>query len=621
MTPGAPPFQAIAESTYDWEMWIDATGAVRWVNATVARFTGHSPEACASLPDFPFCVVHEDDREVVRTLFAGAREGTSGNDVELRVLHLGGGFVWAAISWQPLKTADRSGGFRTSIRDIHERKLAEERLRVAERRAAQLAQERTEFLASLSHELRSPLHCIAGFAELLGRGPLDESKRPWVGIVHEQSHAVLRLVEDLLQFVAGEREELTLREDAFDLARVVRSEVDAARARLRPEVALRFIDEVQSTDLIRGDSDRVRRVVANVVGNAMRFTERGSIDVVIEPGEAGRRRIVVRDTGIGMSEDLVARVRAPYVQGSPTASASRGGVGLGLAIVDQLLEGMGGELEIRSVPGTGTCVVATIPVAPAPAAQEAEGTPLFATALAGPPLVALVVDDSAPARELLVAMLADFGVGAMVATSGEDAVRVARACVPDLVIIDYHMPGFDGLATARALRDENVVSPRAKVVLLTANVFVGRGPEWPAGVDEIERKPMRLARLGRLLSEARTRRDAVDPIDHEVLDELVSIVDAEGRTLLSRRGSAMLQAIREAVVTLESTDDSNDLRRCAHELVGLAASLGARELAETVRNIERGASAGEDTCALRTRLRAVLVRTEHAIEASTGLRL
>lgn len=618
MSNSEPPYREIADSTYDWEMWVDGTGKLRWVNPAVERFTGYSVAECSTMSEFPLCVVHPDDRPKMQELFDGALRGTSGNDLEFRVRHRDGSVRWAAISWQPLRVRGFGPpGYRTSVRDIDQRKEFEERLRLAEREAARSAEERTEFLASLSHELRSPLHCIAGFSEMLGRSELDASQRRWVDILGEQSRAVLRLVEDLLQFVAGERNVLTLQHLPFDLVHLASAEVEVARTRCAPGVTVRFVNSLEGEVLVTGDQDRVRQILANLLTNAMRFTERGFVEVRLENRDAGRIALIVEDSGIGMSPELLERIREPFVQGAPSSSASRGGVGLGLAIVDRLVRAMGGALSIGSKPGKGTRAEVVLSLPRAPRADDSPQAPETSATENPVPLRVLVVDDLAAARELVVAMLADAGIEARQAASGAEALAAAGELHPDLIFIDYHMPGLDGVDTARMLRAGGALGPSSTIALLTANVLANAaGESPPPGIDRVLTKPMRLSHLRELLDEARARVvSGAELLDLEVLNDLRSMRDEHGRSLLERRGADLLAALREALGELEAAHDDAVRSHAAHALKGLAASLGAAALARACGEIE--ARARDGSFGLRdgnlTRVRELLDRSESAI--------
>ncbi len=611
------PYRAIAESTYDWETWIDEKGVVRWVNPAVERLTGYTPAECRGMSGFPLVLVHEAERARIADVLESGGRGDAGNDIEFRVLHKDGSSRWVAISWQPLGTkGGEARGFRTSVRDIDERKNAEERLREAERRASRDAHERAELLATLSHELRSPLHVISGFGELIERFDLPDEARRYVHIVAEQSDAALRLVEDLLHFVSLGNAGVTLRNAPFDLAGLVEREVLASRPRMRDGVELRMRSALPASGTYLGDADRVRQIVANLLSNAARFTEDGRVDVLLSAERHGIA-IEVRDTGIGMSRALLERVKDPFVQGAPSAS-SRGGVGLGLAIVDRLATTMGGTLTLASTPAYGTSALVVLPLVPTDPAPPVESSPKASVADAAriTKLRVLVVDDSEPARELLSAMFGTLGITPDTAASGHEAIEKARATDYGLVLLDYHMPGLDGVEVARRIRAD-ARATRPTLVLLTANVLAGAFVD-PVhhGIDVALAKPLRLAAVSALVQ----RVEAGDPphlpnvaaaasagdhgLDRDVADELCTVRDAEGATLLARtlpRVSAyvarVVGTLREAIAVDAMTEDA--LARELHSMKGLVASVGAAEAARAASRVEH---------ALRTRAPAHEVR-------------
>ncbi|AKF07736.1 ATP-binding protein [Sandaracinus amylolyticus] len=590
-----PPYRAIADSTYDWETWIDEHDRVRWVNPAVQRLTGYEPDECLAMPGFPLAIVHPDDRARAAEVLRSAREGRTGNDVELRIVRKDGSTRFVAISWQPLIVpADGARrGLRTSVRDIQERKIAEERLREAERQASRSAHERAELLATLSHELRSPLQCIAGFAELLAREPLDGERRRWLELVSVQSDTLLRLVEDLLEH-ASPGGPPVLRRMSFDLAALVEHEVDAMRPRVHDGVVLGAAIDERARGTFEGDPDQLRRVLANLLSNATRFTKRGRIDVRLAVDE-DELVLEVRDTGVGMSDALLEHAREPFVQGAPGAS-SRSGVGLGLAIVDRLLDAMGGTLALESHEGQGTRAVVRFRLSRTSAAAQ-PGTP----AVEHDPRVAdvrvLVVDDSDPARELLGAMFRTLGVHVDTVEDGRSALERARSERYDLVVIDYHMPELDGLETARLVRAEtHLASTRPVLALLTANVLAEpRHDPVGAGLDVVLVKPLRLDHARGLVrlaidgaDRARTvvappRRAGIDEIDREVVHDLASVRGADGTTLLVRTVARVRAHAADAIAKMRASEPrAGD----AHALKGLVASIGARRAAERAGALE-----------------------------------
>ncbi len=222
-------FRIVADSTYDWESWVAVDGRLRWVNPAVTRLAGYTVAECFAMSDYPLPLIDDDDRTWMADLLADARAGSSGNDLEFRVKRKDGARRWAAISWQPIVIGGKPAGYRSSVRDVHERKRLEERLRLARREAADAERLKSTFLANLSHELRSPLQCVLGGIELLRDGDLDERGRGWAGIIEDQAGMMLRQVEDLLQFVSHDTAP-ALRPRRMDLHRLCERAIGVAIA-------------------------------------------------------------------------------------------------------------------------------------------------------------------------------------------------------------------------------------------------------------------------------------------------------------------------------------------------------------------------------------------------------
>lgn len=603
-----PPFREIAESTYDWEMWVDDDGIVRWVNRAVERFLTITVAECLAIEGFPMPFVVDEDRELVTSYFASARRGETGNDLEFRIRGRRHDAEWVSLSYQPL--VDGSGasrGFRTSIRDIELRKENERLIAEAERDAERRAAERTELLASLSHELRTPLHCIAGFSELLLEGPLDDRSRRFLSLVADQSSGALRLVEDLLHFAAGPMRERSLRAQVVDLDALVEAQIDSLIGRAKRGVELRLDRRLGAFRDRLGDADRIRQIVANLVSNALRFTDEGAVIVSLDETEdSDRIRLEVADSGVGMDVDVLAKARQAFYRGGESAQTSRGGIGLGLAIVEQLAASHGGELVLESALGAGTRATVILRL---PRATTEGGLDVVAPiGRVTREIDVLVVDDVEASRELILAMVSSVGLSARSARSGAEAIARVAERTPDLALIDYHMPGMDGVQTAEAIA-ERCPDGRPTIAILTANVLASAPSH---AIDRWLTKPLRRVDLVRLADSVVPRdRAAPDPeLDPEVLAELGAEI-AGGRSLLAMKGRALLEALDEGVSRVIAAVDEGAVRAAAHTARGLAAMLGARALERACAHLEGDTSDLEARAAVE-RLRAP---THAALEA------
>jgi PAS domain S-box-containing protein len=523
-------FRAIADYTYDWESWIDRRGKTRWVNPAVERMTGYTVEECLKMRSYPLALIHPDDRERVRSEL---RSRPSANDVEMRVLHKDGSVRWVAMSWQPIGTL----GYRTSVRDIHHRKKGEEALREAKQRAEEADRAKGEFLAVMSHEIRSPMQAISGYSQLLARTELSERQRQYVDVILRENAALLRIVDDVLDFSSLQTGALSIDRAPFDYREVVREVVDATRPKAEAKgVDVRARVSADFPPRVIGDRHRVRQVLLNLVDNAVKFTAKGGVRIDVRYG--GEVTTRVSDTGIGIPRDKMKTLFRMFSQVDSSTSRRHGGSGLGLAICKRLVERMRGSIAATSARGKGSTFTFVLPLASAGAGSvEERGRPAPKTST---PLSVLVVDDSAVARDVACEFLSALGHRAEAVSSGRQAIARVKKKDYDLVFLDMQMPGLDGRATAEAIRR---VTRAPALVALTANVFQDR-----AGFDAVLTKPLELEHLSETI--ART--------------SLRARVGREGAQVLKR---------------LERARKKADKRFAAHQLKGLALIIGAHDLA------------------------------------------
>lgn len=394
-------------------------------------------------------------------------------------------------------------------RDRHIQRQTED-LRQALLMAEQGIRARDELLANTSHEIRTPLNGIIGTCELLKRARLSHEERSQVETILRCAEGLLLLINDILDLTRASTGHISIEEAAFSVAAEVESVLDALRP-LAQRRGLKLYSTV-SPDLSpqhRGDSLRLRQVLLNLVGNAIKFTEQGEVEVLVSTMPGSGVRIEVRDTGVGIAADDLKRIFDPFVQVDSSSRRRFQGTGLGLAISRRVVELMGGTIRAESVPRRGSRFIVELPLQMALAAFELD-TPVEVKSGAALPRRVLVVDDVEVNRDVLLQQLEALDCQAVAVEGGHAALDALAREAFDLVLLDCQMPEMDGYETVRRIRQELQLQS-LPVVAVTAHA----GPDerdrcLRAGMDRMVTKPLRIATLEKLLEEIGTLRDSVD---------------------------------------------------------------------------------------------------------------
>ncbi|HZV65704.1 MAG TPA: ATP-binding protein [Telluria sp.] len=417
-------------------------------------------------------------------------------------------------------------------------------LSVAVKEAKAASRAKSMFLATMSHELRTPLNSVIGFSHLMqGSATMSADEKHNMAIIHRSGQHLLTLINDILELSKVEAGRLTLQSTAFDPRAMLRDVLDMVRPRADQNGLALALDIDGVPHAVRADAARLRQVLLNLLSNAVKFVEQGSVTLELR-GRAladGRHALAfaVRDTGAGIAPADQARIFEPFVQAE---GGAREGTGLGLTIAREFVRLMGGRLELDSAPGAGSVFRFTIEAEAAPAAAS-DAAEVVALAPGQHGRRILLVDDKEEGRKLLAAMLAPLGFALSEAADGHAALAAVAAERPDLVFMDWRMPGLDGLEATRLLRAGAGWQP--KVVMLTASAFEDeRQQALAAGADAFLRKPVECDKLfdtiEGLLGLRFTRRGAqAAPHDAEALSE------ADLRDLAPDQRAALRGALQE----------------------------------------------------------------------------
>ncbi len=381
------------------------------------------------------------------------------------------------------------------LTDISDKQALEASLREAAERAEQAAAAKGHFLANMSHEIRTPMNSIIGFTDLLLQTDLQPAQRSHLNTIRQSSRSLLRLLNDILDTSKMDSGRLELENRDFSLKSLAMQIESSLRLGAQARgLYLRTHYPADMPEHFKGDTLRLLQVLTNLVGNAIKFTETGGVDVLFSL-EGGVVHVRVRDTGIGMSPAQVQSIFDPFTQADASISRRFGGTGLGTTIARQLVEAMKGRIEVESEPGRGSTFHVWLPLAPGCAPDEPP-SPGGAAPLR--PLRVLIADDVEQNLELLTLVLQSGGHQVEAARDGEQAVQAFLAGRFDVVLMDVHMPVIDGLQATRLIRQHERIHglPATPVIALTASVMANdRREARLAGMSGFAVKPLDIPRL------------------------------------------------------------------------------------------------------------------------------
>lgn len=608
---------------------IDINGRIITANAPFLELTGYTLDDLCGQPHDMLCPPAELASDAYRSkIDEGLRKGQF---VTSDVLRLGkdGRCVWMHATYNPVFDANGEICKVTMLaQDMTERRAMELALVEAKERAEQAAAARAAFLANMSHEIRTPMNAILGFTELLMDTPLDEGQRRHLGTVRASARSLLGLLNNILDTAKLDKGAMELEQADFSLRAVCEQTLASLRlgaARKGLALHLDYADTLPEHFL--GDALRVQQVLLNLLGNAIKFTEQGQVDLKVNR-EGDRIHFCISDTGIGIPADRLDSIFAPFAQADASTSRRFGGTGLGTTISRQLVELMGGRIRVESQVGVGSHFHVTLPLPPGKAQAHPDQTEQGL-----PPLSILVADDVAQNTELLHLLLGREGHRIVVASDGMEAVACFAQQGFDVILMDVHMPGMDGLSAARAIRQQESVEGRSAtpIIALTASVLEeDRLAALAAGMNGFAVKPVELPRLkaeiarvcGITLQPASVTPQLTRLPAAGAIDWAAGIARWGNRDALAAATRQFLAGRAELVTALSSTDDREALRAIAHRISGAAANLSLPTLTASARTLEDWCSApgsvAEEGARLASRICHALDEAWAALPASAA---
>jgi len=673
-------FRLLADNVSDIITLYDQDQVLRYVSPSIERVAGYKPEEVVGRDMYCLVMPGEEPSREERARLAA--EPVLGAHI-WRLRHKNGTPIWVESTSSRVPQPDGRRGYAvvSALRDVTERVAREielgaardrlknqadeltilaQNLEMERERAEQANAAKSQFLAMMSHELRTPMTGVMGMADLLLMSELTPEQDDLTKLLKRSARSLLDLLNDILDFSKIEAGQLEIESIGFDLSEVI-SDIVNLFAPIASErgVVLESRSPPLYWNIIKGDPKRLRQVLSNLVGNAIKFTEAGRITLAFEQiagiGDSLKLQFSVTDTGIGISNEDLAKLFRPFVQADVSTSRKYGGTGLGLAISRRLVEAMGGDISVTSEVGRGSTFAFHVLVTPDRSVPQT--TPQASNRITrsevmrgrGPAKLRsiLFAEDNETSRYLIATMLTRMGHTVDAVSNGAEAVAAARDKKYDIILMDMQMPVMDGPDATREIRKFKTEHGKVPVIALTADIIAAhRADYFAAGVNSIIGKPVDWTELSaeidrQLDVRAKTAKDA-DKRSEQKTEELSSTVskavskdvvsadlaldesvvkvlaDALGEDILApmlQTFSANMAKYLGDLGAAVSAGDFNQAKRTAHALKGLCAQFGATRASVLAKFIEMEASGLSDVADVLPQLSETIAAAERALAA------
>jgi len=586
--------RSLIESNIDALMTTDPAGIITDVNKQMEALTGCTRDELIGAPFKGYFTDPERAEAAIKRVLSERKV----TDYELTACARDGKQTVVSYNATTFYDRDRTlQGVFAAARDVTERKRVEAELQQAKAMAETASQTKSDFLASMSHEIRTPMNAIIGIADLLAKTPLSPEQDKYVQIFRRAGDNLLHLINDILDLSKVEASQLELERTRFSLDDLLGKVIEMVAGRAE-EKRLALVCEIAPEvprNLI-GDPTRLRQVLLNLLGNALKFTECGEVALRVtggeDPSHSGVLRFTISDTGIGIPDEKLCAVFERFTQADSSTTRRYGGTGLGLTISKRLVELMGGRISVESGLGKGSIFSFAVPLGVWAGATRRATAPVgVGPELPLPKLRILLVEDSPDNRTITVAYLRDTPYRVDIAENGAIALEKFTTGEYDLVLMDRQMPVMDGLAATRAIREweQAIHRPPTPIIALTASALKGDQEKFvAAGCTAYLTKPIKQDVLLHAIKEHSTgapvsghgERGGADPIVVRANPKLADLIPG------------FLQNRRQDVAAILEALDQNEfaiVENLGHGMKGAGGSWGFQDITDIGAALERSA--------------------------------